>query len=101
MPRARYRAGPPASDRQLRQVIRQLSDVEDRAPPYTGNIRSRGLARPVDPMMRPSELLNAPATVSKGVKIRRLRVGVSAEVRLGACVTNAPSACNGAELYER
>jgi hypothetical protein len=34
-------------------------------------------------MMRPSELFNAPATVSKGVKIRRLRVGVSAEVRLG------------------
>jgi len=34
-------------------------------------------------MMRRSELFNAPATVSKGVKIRRLRVGVSAEVRFG------------------
>ena len=49
-----------------------------------GNIRSRRLVRPVDPMIRPSELLNAPATVSKGVKIRRLRVGVSAEVRFRA-----------------
>jgi len=32
---------------------------------------------------------------------RLFRCGFGGEVRFGSCVTNAPSACSGAELYER